>query len=230
MQRTSQLTLIVAALALAVGVHAQQPAPAAAVAPAPAAGALSQAKVPAPNLSALQGNVQTVEALIKAENELALHKAKRERIQAGLEQEAPAMQIKTKGPIPLLVDVESIAGVDGKLRAYLSTSNGQRFENVSVGARIQSCEIEVIQNRCVVFRPAAANVKAAQCPTACWTGVRREPVMAASLPGMPALPGQPLPGGPLPMPMGGAIVQPQPMPMQSPAVPPMPQAGARPAQ
>lgn len=225
MQRTSQLTFIVAAaFAMAVGAHAQQHVPATPGAPGAASGALSTAKLPAPNLSALQGNVQTVEALIKAENELALHKARKERIQAGLEQEAPAMQIKTKGPVPLMVEVESIAGVGGRLRAFLSAANGQRYENVGVGARVQSCQIEAIQNRCIVFRPAAANVKAQQCPTACWTGQRREPVLATGPAGMPPLPGQALPGGPLPMPMGGAIAQPQPLPVQSMAVPPAPPA------
>jgi len=226
MQRTSLIALIVAgSVTLTGGGLAQQPAqqPAQAAAPAasvPAPGGLSQAKQPAPNLSALQANVQTVGELIKVENELALQKAKKERIQGGLEQEAQAVSAKAKGPARLMVEVESIAGVDGRLRAYL-TGNGQRYENVGVGARVQSCQVEAIVNGCVVLRPAASNVKAEQCPQACWTGVRPQPAMALIPGAMHGVQGSlPMPGGPLPLPTA-AVVQPRPMtPQAGPTVSP----------
>lgn len=226
MRGTSTLMLItIATAALLASAHAQQPAEAPGSSPAapgpriPASGSLSHAKMSAPDLAALRGNVETVEALLKAENELALEKARKERVQAGLE--TPALKAKAKGPAPLVVDVESIAGLQGRrLRAYL-TANGQRYENVTVGATVQGCRIEAIQNRCVVLKPIVEGRKAPACPTACWTGVRPEPLVPAGLAGM-SMPGQlgspvPLPGGPLPVLTGGAVAA-QPVPAQTSAV------------
>lgn len=222
MRGTNTLMLItIATAAMLASAHAQQPAEAPGSSPAapapriPASGPLSHAKMSAPDLAALQGNVETVEALLKAENELALEKARKERVQAGLE--APALKAKAKGPAPLVVDVESIAGLQGRLRAYL-TANGQRYENVTVGAKVQGCRIEAIQNRCVVLKPIVEGRKAPACPTACWTGVRPEPLLPMGLAGM-SMPGQlgspvALPGGPLPVLTGGAVA-PQPVPVQA---------------
>lgn len=176
--------------------QAQAPAAAPAAAAAPTAGALSNAKLPAPEFQQLQGNVQTVETLIKTENELALEKARRDRIQAGLEHPSPLKsQLKAKGLPSLHVEVESISGTPGALRAVLS-GNGARYEGVTAGAEVQMCRVEVIRNRCVVLVPSTAKGKPQQCPTACWTGIQPQPV--AGLAGA----GQALPGGPLPMPPG----------------------------
>lgn len=213
MRGTNQSVFAAIALAsMAVTAHAQEPAgtpaAAAAVPTSPASGPLSQAKVAAPNLAALQGNLQTIDTLIKAENELALEKVRKERVQAGLE--APTLQAKAKTQPTVVVSVESIAGLPGNLRAYL-TANGQRYENVGVGAKVQGCQIEAIQNRCVVLKPLTQDRKAPMCPTSCWTGIQPQPVIVTGLPGQP--PANALPGGPLPVLTGGAVV-PQAMPVQ----------------
>lgn len=190
---------LLVAVGIALPVCAQQAQDAA---PAPAAVASSPptaAPEQKPDTTMLKGNVQTVQELIRAESEIALAKARKEKVAAGLEEAVPAA-MKKKAPARLDVNVESIAGVPGNLRAYL-TANGQRYENVRIGAKVQSCEIEAIQNKCVVLKPAAKGVKAEQCPVSCWTGT--SPPMFASggfLSGGAA--GIP-PGGPLPIPSEG---------------------------
>lgn len=219
MQGTNQRVVAAIALVAMLGTaYAQEPvgapaAPAAAVPTSPASGPLSQAKVAAPNLAALQGNLQTIDTLIKAENELALAKARKERALAGLE--AAPLRAKAKTRPTVVVNVESIAGLPGNLRVYL-TANGQRYENVGVGAKVQGCQIEAIQKRCVVLKPLTQGRKAPMCPTSCWTGIQQQPLVVTGLPGL-GMPGQQpatsLPGGPLPVLTGGAVA-PQAMPAQ----------------
>jgi hypothetical protein len=200
------------AIAVNASALAQQSAPSAAAASAatPSSGSLGQAKSPAPNVALLRPNVLTVEALIKTENELALAKEKKDRMAAGLDQQVPSAGVKPKAPVRMAVDVESIAGLEGRLRAYLS-ANGQQFENVGVGAKVLSCEIEAIQNRCVVFKPAARGVKPEQCPTACWTGLRIERPVGSPA-GMQPAAVVPMPGGPFPAPAGASMARPMPVP------------------
>ncbi|MEJ8838090.1 hypothetical protein [Ramlibacter sp. AN1133] len=167
-----------------------------AAAAAPASGPAAAGSSPAAGIAALQPNVLTVQALIKAENELAIAKARREHVAAGLDLELAVPGARRKGPAPMSVQVESIAGAQAQLRASLY-ADGQPFEGVSVGARVHGCRIEAIEQRCVVFKPAARGVQPQQCPTACWTGTRTEP-SAATLAGIPAgLPAGAL-QGPLP--------------------------------
>jgi hypothetical protein len=211
MQGISRIAAAAALFALAsVAAHGQQAAPAAAPIAAPAASQPAGQAQLKPNLAALQGNVLTVESLIKTESELALAKAKMDRIAAGLDVAQPVLGGKAKGPVRMVVEVDTIAGIEGNYRVHL-TANGQPFENVTVGARVHRCQIAAIRNRCVVFAPAAASVKPEQCPTGCWTGVRAEPITPAAFGAQPpSAVGAPLPGGPLPAPLAAAAPK-QPM-------------------
>ena len=200
-------------LTAAVGAHAQpgaagQPAlqiKGAATAAAPTAGNAA----PRPNLESLQGNVVTVETLLKTENELALARAKEERVKAGLDLTPPRTVLKGNAPVQRAT-VEAIMGTPGHMRLFL-TANGQRYENVAIGATVASCRIVAIQGKCVAFAPASQKVKQSQCPSACWTGLVAPTALAAGGPQLPGATPIPLPpgtpGGPLPA--AGAIAPPR---------------------
>lgn len=198
MQRTS-LLFSLALLLCACAAHAQQSlalaAPTAAAQPGKgqAAGDAARAAVaqsaPARPPSSLVSSVITVEELIKVENANALESARQARIASGMAAPEAGSKAGPVAPRPLVVNVETIYGVPGALRAHLS-SNGRTYEGVSNGSKIQSCEIESIAGRCVVLKPAVgAKVAPNMCPTSCWTGVLPGPTPQA----LAAAAGGPLP-------------------------------------
>lgn len=185
-----------ALVAAALPVLAQAPAGPASQPPQPAAAITRDTTV-------IKGNVQTVEALVKFENELAIEKMENERRAADLKRGVPTTRSsKPKGPSPMVMTVESIHGLPGQLRANV-VANGRGMTNLKAGADVGTCQVQAIQDRCVVLTPRATGARGATkgtarkaspvCPTTCWTGIQALP-MAGGSPGMP-----PMAGGPLPM-------------------------------
>lgn len=200
------LVLACAGWAQAQGAAAQPPSVPASNAPATPAAAQPT--------DSMNASVTTVGELLKVENQLALKQAMKARVEAGLAAPDVPMQIKgAKLPAPPAptVLVDSIFGVGNSLRANL-TVGADSFENVAPGSRVQGCEIERIESRCVVMRPARKIGARAACSTVCWTGVRALAPVALGAGSRPGAAGEPPipaggPGMPLPVPTSGAASQ-----------------------
>lgn len=183
-------------------------APAVPVSPPPhSAAAISR------DITVIKGNVQTVEELVRFENELALAKLENERRAAAAKRGVPVGgPAKPKGPPPMVMTVQSIHGLPGHLRANV-VANGQGITNLTAGSEVGVCRVQAIHNRCVVLAPrtrstlgkSRVRAPALSCPTTCWTGIEEPSVSGVNL-GMP-----PMAGGPLPMPPGvpGSVALPR---------------------
>ena len=97
-------------------------------------------------------SIQTVEALLNAENKAANDKL-RSLAEASAPPKTPALMapklLKRAGPAS--VQVGGIYGVEGKLRAHI-TYDGQTLPARQVGERVGPCEIVAIQGSCVTLR------------------------------------------------------------------------------
>lgn len=95
-------------------------------------------------------SVQTVDALLKAEN-----KAANDKLRSIAEAAAPPKpylapkQVKKTGPAS--VAISGIFGVEGSLRTNI-TYEGQNLPAKATGERVGPCEIVAIQGSCVVLR------------------------------------------------------------------------------
>lgn len=154
----------------------------------------------------VKSSIQTVDELLKIENNAVLAKSR---------PAASPMAARVAAPKPSApsVNVESIYGTAGALKTDLIV-NGMPHEGLRLGAKVGSCVVREIANSCVVLAPSSAKTAAAMCPKSCWTG---EPKMMMGADsegsGIPrGMTGQPMPM-PVPLPMSSLLPrQPTPAP------------------
>lgn len=151
-----------------------------------AAAFLPAAAQTAPAPSSAQASAATVDALLKAENNLLLTTLAalggNPRPSAG-GQGGQGGQRGKSAPQRVQVEVLAVYGPAGQLRADL-VSGGQLLKGARTGTRVGACSVSQIADRCVAFAPVE-KAKPSQCPTACWTGKSALAASAAGATGAP---------------------------------------------
>jgi hypothetical protein len=137
------------------------------------------------------GSVETVDALIKRENDELRNKNRPQPVGG------PGMGAVIVAPPPV-IRVESIYGLPGNLRADFSV-DGALYEGITRGGRVGQCRVMEVVNKCVKLAPAQKG--RTSCSEVCWTGDSPPP------PAMDMQAGSHMGSGsamPSPLPMGSA--------------------------
>jgi hypothetical protein len=151
--------------------------------------------------TARKESVVTVDELIRIENLKALGASRKDAIALGLVKQDATPEKPAKGMFeqvapPATLSVDAILGVGQDLRADL-TLNGASYKSLRAGARVGiNCELKSIAGAHVVLAAVNAKVRAVDCPSGDWTGMRPLPSLASA------------PSGPLPLPLPAGALMP----------------------
>lgn len=146
---------------------------------------------PADATIGVRSSIETVDQLLKRENEELLAKSR----PASASPSGPV--VRAAAPVVPALSVDRIYGTADSLKADVSV-NGEAQRGLRVGSKVSGCTVTAIAGKCVALAPLTRGAKN-YCTAVCWTGLPGIDAQTLGIRSTAGSPGQPMPA---PLPLG----------------------------